>query len=116
MVLVLEAFVILFGTIVAAKFVQVGHLNHSQTQVWTMCAVLMVLLIVASRMQKSPLGIYFGAVLQIPFLMTGRYMDMMYLVAVVFIAIWVASLWLGTKIDRERAAYDTAHPETAPNA
>lgn len=113
--LILEACVVFFATVVAAKLSQVGMVTIDLKLLWIMGVTLMVLFVVASRMQKSPLGRYFGSVLQVPFLLMGMYVDMMYLVAVVFIAIWIASWWLGAKIDRERAEYDSQHPETAPN-
>lgn len=113
--LLLQGIVALFGTVVASKFVQIGFLDLNQTQVWTMGIVMAILFIIASRVQNNPLGVYFGAVLQVPFFFMGFYVDMMFLVALVFIAIWVASWWLGAKIDRERLAYDSNNPETAPN-
>ena len=113
--LFLEGIVALFATVVASKFVQADQLNLDQNQVWIMGIMMFVLFTVASRIQHIPLGVYFGAVLQLPFLAMGRYVDLMYLVALVFIAIWAASWWLGAKIDRERAEYDSQHPETAPN-
>jgi hypothetical protein len=113
--LILEACVVLFATIVAAKFHQIGMLKIDLGLLWGMGGALMLLMIIASRMQASSLGRYFGTVLQVPFLLMGMYVDLMYFVAVVFIGIWAASWWLGAKIDRERAEYDAAHPETAPN-
>ena len=40
---------------------------------------------------------------------------LMGVVALVFIGLWVASLRLGGRVDRERAEYDAAHPDEAPN-
>lgn len=116
--LVLEAIVVMFGTVVAVKFAQVGQLKleAGTSSLWIMGGALAVMMIVASRLQKSEMGRYFGAVLQVPFLAMGLVVDLMIIPAIVFVAIWVASWWLGAKIDRERAEYDAAHPDEAPNA
>ncbi len=115
--LVLEAFVVLFATVVAVKFVQIEYIRTdvSITTVWIIGGVLALFLLVASRMQKNPYGIYFGAVLQVPFAALGFFVDMMFFVAAVFVALWIASWWLGRKIDTERAEYDRLHPDEAPN-
>lgn len=113
--LVLEAVVVLFGTVVASKFIQIDELKLTQVQVWTMGCVMALLFIVASGMQKTLMGRYFGGVIQVPFIVMSLYIDLMIIVSVVFVAIWAASWWLGAKIDRERSAYDAANPETAPN-
>jgi hypothetical protein len=39
----------------------------------------------------------------------------MFLAGGIFAVLWVAALRLGDRIDSERARYDAAHPETAPN-
>lgn len=114
--LMLEGIVALFGTVVASKFIQIDELELTQVEVWTVGIIMAVMFIVASRMQKSSMGRYFGAVLQVPFLAMGLYIDLMIIVSVVFVVIWAVSWWLGAKIDRERAEYDAANPNTAPNA
>jgi hypothetical protein len=46
----------------------------------------------------------------------GLLVPMMYLVGGIFVVLWIYALRLGSRVDRERAEYDAAHPETAPNA
>jgi len=45
----------------------------------------------------------------------GFAVPLMFLVGGIFVVLWIVSLRLGGRIDRERAAYDAEHPETAPN-
>ncbi len=114
--LILEAIVVLFGTVVAVKFVQADRLDAPTSTLWIMGGLLSLIMIIISRVQKSSYGIIAGCAVQVPFVAMGFYVDMMFFVATVFVGLWVASLWLGTKIDRERAEYDSAHPTEAPNA
>ncbi|SDC67128.1 Protein of unknown function [Sanguibacter gelidistatuariae] len=108
--LILEAFVVFFATLVADKLV-----DAPSSKVWLAGGVLAVVLIVLSRMVGTPGGYVAGSVVQIPLLATGFVVPLMFPVAIVFVALWVVSLRLGAKIDRERAAYDAAHPDKAPN-
>jgi len=118
MTLVLEAIVVIFATVVAVKIDQVGQLSvdSNATALWTMGGIIAVLMFVASRLQKTQLGRYFGGVLQIPFLAMSFIVDLMIIPAVVFLVIWVVSWRLGARIDRERAEYDALHPDQAPDA
>ena len=108
--LILEAFVVLFATLVADKLS-----GAPSSKVWLAGGLLAVVLIVLSRLVSAPGGYVAGSAVQIPVLAIGFVIPLMFPVAAVFIAMWVVSLWLGAKIDRERAAYDAAHPDQAPN-
>ncbi len=83
--------------------------------VWLAGGVLVVVLIVLSRAVKSPGGYIAGTAVQLPVVLSGLVVPMMFILAAVFVPLWFISLRLGAKIDRERAAYDAAHPATAPN-
>jgi hypothetical protein len=120
MVLQLEAFVVLFAafalyglrdSVYEQGLLQVG----STTAIWVVCGVLFVVLLVLSRMMGRPGGYVAGSAVQVPVLALGLLLPMMFVVAGVFVIMWVVSLRLGGRIDRERAEYDAAHPETAPN-
>ncbi|ACZ22299.1 hypothetical protein Sked_23850 [Sanguibacter keddieii DSM 10542] len=108
--LVLEAFVVLFATLTASKLLDVPALT-----VWIIGGVLALVLMILSRTVTVPGGYVAGSVVQVPVLAIGIAIPLMIPVAVVFIALWAVSLWLGAKIDRERAEYDAAHPDEAPN-
>ena len=45
----------------------------------------------------------------------GLVVPMMFVVGGIFVVLWFVALRLGGRIDRERAAYDAEHPDTAPN-
>lgn len=108
--LVLEAFVVLFATLTASRLIDVPA-----STVWIVGGVLALVLVILSRTVAAPGGYIAGSVVQVPVLAISIVIPLMIPVAVVFIALWVVSLWLGAKIDRERAEYDAAHPDEAPN-
>ena len=88
----------------------------SATSIWLVGGVLAVVLVVLSRMVGAPGGYVAGSVVQVPVLAFGLVVPMMFVVGGLFVVLWVVSIRLGGRIDRERAAYDAEHPETAPNA
>lgn len=116
----LEAFVVLF-----AAFALHGLRNSSYERgplvldstaaMWVVTGVLFVVLLVLSRMVGSEAGYVAGTAVQVPVLAMGLLLPMMFLVGAIFVAMWVASIKIGGRVDAERAAYDAAHPETAPN-
>lgn len=119
--LLLEAFVLLFATLVAYGLRSVpevwpGGAAPPAATIWWAGGVFVVVLVVLSRMVGSPGGYVAGSLVQIPVLATGFAIPMMVVVGGTFAVLWVVSLRLGGRIDRERAAYDAEHPETAPNA
>ncbi|WP_233565720.1 DUF4233 domain-containing protein [Cellulomonas sp. PhB143] len=119
--LVLEAVVVLFATFTVYALRTVPSVwpdavaPPTGAAIWTVGAVLMVVLVVLSRAVGTGPGYVAGSVVQLPVLATGLVVPLMFVVGVVFAAMWIVSLRLGGRIDRERAAYDAAHPETAPN-
>lgn len=120
-VLQLEAFVVLFAALALYGLRDTGYrpgllVLDSTASLWVVSGVLAVVLIVLSRMLTRPGGFVAGSVAQVPVLATGLLLPMMFLVAGIFVVLWVMALRLGGRIDRERAAYDAEHPETAPNA
>lgn len=109
--LVLEAFVVLFATLAVSRLV-----DAPASQVWLAGGVLAVVLVVLSRLVAAPGGYIAGSAVQLPFVAVSLVIPLMVIVAVVFVVMWAVSLWLGAKIDRERAEYDAAHPDEAPPA
>lgn len=120
MMLQLEAFVVLFAGVAlyglrSSDYERGPLVIESPLALWLVVGVLFVVLLVMSRMVGTPMGYYAGTVVQVPVLAMGLLLPMMFVVGVVFVAMWVVSLRLGGRIDRERAQYDSEHPETAPN-
>lgn len=119
--LVLEAFVLLFATLAAYGLRTVPSLwpsgvAPSATAVWVAGGVFVVVLLVLSRLVSAPGGYLAGTLVQLPVVATGFAVPMMFVLGGLFAVLWVVALRLGSRIDRERAAYDAAHPSTAPNA
>lgn len=118
--LLLEAFVVFFATLVlyGLRDIQIGlpstapHLDG--TTIWILGAVMVIVLIAVSRMCGRPGGYVAGTLVQIPVVLSGLIVPMMFLVAAMFVVMWFLAIKLGEKVDRERAEYDAAHPETAP--
>ncbi|MBF0686686.1 MAG: DUF4233 domain-containing protein [Cellulomonas sp.] len=106
MTLLLEAFVVGFATLVAY-----GLRVAPPATVWTLGGVTFVILVLLSGYVGRPGGYVAGSFAQLAVLGFGVLVPMMYGVGAVFVVLWVVSLRLGARIDRERAAWDAAHPE-----
>ena len=119
--LLLEVFLVLFATLVVwalrgSEFGRGPLQIESSAVIWVLGGVLALVLVILSRAQGSAAGRAAGTVAQIPVLAMGLLVPMMYLVGGIFVVLWIYALRLGARVDRERAEYDAAHPETAPNA
>ncbi len=119
-VLQLEAFVVLLAAMALyglrdSAFERGPFVVPTPAVLWIIAGVLFATLIVLSRMVSRPGGYLAGSVVQVPVIAMGLLLPMMFVVAGIFVAMWVVALRLGARIDRERAEYDATHPETAPN-
>ncbi|MGI5190555.1 DUF4233 domain-containing protein [Promicromonospora sp. CA-289599] len=118
--LLLEVFLVIFATLAVwglrnSEFGRGPLQIESSAAVWALGGVLAAVLMILSRAQGSAAGRAAGTVAQVPVLAMGLLVPMMFLVGGVFVVLWIYALRLGTRVDRERAEYDAAHPETAPN-
>jgi len=102
--LLLEAFLVLFATLVAF-----GLRVADPVTVWVTGGVLMVVLVVLSRLVGQPGGYIAGSVVQGIVLAGAFVIPQMIVIGIVFLAMWVTALRLGGRIDRERAEWDVAH-------
>lgn len=119
-VLACEAVLVLFISLVAFGLRDLTYergplQSDSAAVVWGVGGGLALLLLVLSRMTARPAGIVGGTIAQVLVLATGLVVPLATIVTVVFVALWVMAVRLGARVDRERAAYDAEHPETAPN-
>lgn len=103
-VLVLEAGIVLFATLVAH-----GLRLAPPPTVWAAGGALMVVLLVLSRLMGQPGSYLAGSLVQLVVLAGVLLIPQMVVLGVVFGAMWVAALRLGGRIDRERAEWDLAH-------
>ncbi|GAA2233393.1 hypothetical protein GCM10010401_01470 [Rarobacter faecitabidus] len=117
--LILEAFVILFATLVVNTLRSVPSVWQGDpptaARVWIAGGALVLILILISRYAGTSTGDIAGSAVQVPILLSALVVPMMVVLGIVFTVIWILSLWVGGRIDRERAAYDAANPDTAPN-
>lgn len=107
-VLVLQAFVALFATLVAWSFAHNGLLDAPAGGVAAGGIALMVLLGYAAGQQKKRWGRVLGWILQVPMLLGGLLVPAIAVIGAVFLGIWILGLRLGSRIDRERKERDEA--------
>lgn len=104
-ILILEAFVVLFATLVAY-----GLRVAPSATVWTVGGILTVVLVLLSGVVGRPGGYVAGSIVQVAVLAGGVMVTAMFAIGGLFVVLWVVALRLGGRIDRERAAWDAAHP------
>ena len=97
-VLVLEALVLFFAAIVAKDLSSL-----SPSTALTGGGVLALLCVVAAGLVRFRVGIGLGWLLQAVMIATGTVVPMMYFIGVVFAALWAFGLYVGAKVERERA-------------
>ncbi|WP_123917615.1 DUF4233 domain-containing protein [Georgenia muralis] len=97
-VLVSEAFVVLFATLVAH-----GLRLADRPVVWAAGGAVMLAAVLATAALRRPrVGLVAGSLVQLVLVAGGLVVPMMFVVGVVFALIWVVSLQLGGRIDLER--------------
>jgi hypothetical protein len=79
--------------------------------VWGIGLGLAAALAVLSGFQRFRAGRVAGSLAQAAVLAGGLVVPMMLVIGGVFVVMWVAMTRLGWRIDRERAAFDAAHPD-----
>ncbi|WP_309124077.1 DUF4233 domain-containing protein, partial [Arthrobacter sp.] len=102
-VLLLEAFVVLFATLV------VFGLRSDTIPIGVILGVglaLSAVLIVACAFLTKPYGMLLGWVLQVLILATGIVEPMMFLVGILFALTWLYGIRTGARLDRENAERD----------
>lgn len=106
--LVLEACVVLFAALVAH-----GLRAAEPSAVWLLGGGLALSLVIAAGLLRQPGGYVVGSVLQVAVVAGGLVVPLMFVVGGVFAVLWVASLRLGARIDRERAERERAAGQPA---
>lgn len=104
-----EFFVIGFAGLVAMK-----DPGLSTATVWTVCGITMVLSVLLCGMITRPGGILLGWALQAALIVSGFVVPVMFILGVVFAALWWASVHFGRKIDEARARFARMAEEGAP--
>jgi hypothetical protein len=122
-ILGLEALAALFATLLVVGMSNAGVVKASAGAIWGLGLWLTLMLGYAAGQQKKPWGVWLGWVLQAP-LILGFFIDpAITIIGVIFLALWIAALRIGGRIDSERAERDAAvaaerdetqHAETEP--
>ncbi len=73
---------------------------------------LIVALVLVSGLLRYRWGVWLGWVLQAVLVATGILLPIMYVIAAVFVAIWIYCFVTGRRIDRARAAFEADLKET----
>jgi Protein of unknown function (DUF4233) len=79
-------------------------------------AALVVLLAVATRVVRYQWGVWLGWVLQAALIATGIVLPVLYVVAAVFVAIWVYCVVRARQVDRRNATLAAQEPTTEPSS
>lgn len=95
-----EFFIIGFAGLVAMK-----DQDLSTSTVWTVCGVAMFLSVALCGMVTRPGGVALGWALQIALVAAGFFVPMMFILGVVFAALWWASVHFGRKVDEAKARF-----------
>ena len=86
------------------------------THVWITTGVVGLLCFLALGLARFPAGIGVAAVVQVLLVLSGIFIPTMWFLGGVFAIIWIISVILGNKIDREKRQYMLTHPEEYPEA
>ncbi len=98
-VLSMEAVVVLLA-IVPAK--QLGHVNGGMAA--AVCgAIAVVALLLCGVVGRGKAGLYAGSVFQALVIASGVLLSAMYILGVIFAALWFTGIWLGRKWERPAA-------------
>lgn len=102
--LVLEAFAVFFGALVA------GRMNSDLGigRALTILGGLALACVVTAGLLRWRAGFLLGGVLQVLVIATGLWLPAMYFVGAVFALLWVLALRVGGRIERERALHAPA--------
>jgi hypothetical protein len=104
-----EFFVIGFAGLVAMK-----SDDLSNTTVWTVCGIGMLLSVLLCGMITRPGGTALGWVLQVALVASGFVVPMMFILGLVFGGLWWASVHYGRKIDEAKARWAAQAATDAP--
>ena len=108
-VLVLEAFLVFFVTLVVY-----GLKSLDPALAFGGGAALILALFLTSGLLRYGWGIWVGWVLQAVLVGTGFLIPLMFFIAACFVAIWIFCFVRGRQIDHQKAAFAAANP-TTPN-
>ena len=95
-----EFFVIGFAGLVAMK-----SDDPSMATVWTVCGIGMALSVLLCGVITRPGGVQLGWALQVLLVLSGFFVPMMFILGLIFGALWWASVHYGRRIDEAKARW-----------
>lgn len=101
--LLLQAFAAFFAVLALWGLARAEVVDVSPAALWGFGFGFVALLGYAAGQQATARGRTLGWALQLPMLVAGIVLPAIAIIGVVFLAIWILGLRLGSKIDRERA-------------
>ena len=96
--LISEFFVIGFAGLVAMK-----HPDLSQAAVWSVCGSAMAVCVLLCAVLSRPGALAVGWLLQAALVVSGFVVGTMFILGVIFAALWWASIHYGRKVDEIRS-------------
>jgi hypothetical protein len=104
-----ELFVVGFAGLVAMK-----DPGLSMSTVWTVSGVAMFLCLVLCGVVTRPVGVWLGWALQVALVASGFVIPTMFVLGVMFAALWWASVHFGRKIDEAKARFAAQAAQSGP--
>ncbi|MFJ6984202.1 MULTISPECIES: DUF4233 domain-containing protein [unclassified Streptomyces] len=104
-----EFFIIGFAGLVAMK-----DPDLAQSTVWTVCGTAMFFSILLCGMVTRPGGVALGWALQVALVAAGFVVPTMFVLGILFGALWWASVHYGRVIDEAKARFAAQHAEDGP--
>ncbi|MDQ1642346.1 MAG: hypothetical protein QOJ90_1697 [Actinomycetota bacterium] len=105
-VLVAEAFVIFFATLVAKDLSDV-----ESSTVWLVGGAGALAALVVAGLLRRPWGYLLGSLLQVLVIAAGLVVPVMFFLGAVFAALWGLAILLGRRVERLRAAAGAGAPD-----
>lgn len=99
-----QTLVVFLGALVAWAIARAQH-NTAHTSYLVIGLVLAVLCVVAAGTLRRPWGVTLGWIVEIATLLAGFVLPMMFVVGLMFLALWVTALVQGRKMDELTARH-----------
>lgn len=104
-----QSVVVFLGALVAWAIAKAQH-NAAHTSYLVIGIVLALLCIVAAGTLRRPWGVTLGWIVEIATLLAGFVLPMMFVVGVMFLALWITALVQGRKMDALTAHHQEQEP------
>ncbi|MGN6753221.1 MAG: DUF4233 domain-containing protein [Intrasporangium sp.] len=98
-----QSIIIFFGALVARGVAMAGSQPATAGRYLLVGSAVAVLCVAGAGLTRKPYGVTVGWVVQLLTILSGLVVPMMFLVGLIFLALWVVSLLQGGKVDRLRA-------------